>query len=788
MGKTFWRHLSLLLIWSCLLSIFILYYNQGKNFTVQDHSFHLSLLPFLLMSLLSFLLLGGMWVLSAKFLSSSFSLPYQQGLSLDFLSYLPLFFLLLIPFVSFHYLSSGDLLMRLKLHGLATLFFIFTLKFATVFLLARDKPFFLDRIIQRITSLSLRRKLVLLFVVALLFYGIGSAVLVTKGINFSGDQSHYLLITHSVLTDGDFDLSNNYSNHDYDRFMRPDVRISPHVAPGTEGKYSFHSPGLSFLLLPAYSLGSLFNRTAMNFIIRCGMSVFGALLGIQIFLFALQEWKKEGLAFGLWFLFGFTSPVFFYALHIYPEIVVTLFSLTTFRLLRFQKSFTKLQLLGLGFLLSAIIWLHAVKYVFIFIPLFLYAFWVLVIKQKIRWNILYFLFFPLCLFSLHIAFSSAFYNSVSPFAVSIRGPSTTTDSITYIRSLFVDIPFRYRWETLLSYFLDQRDGLLLYAPLYFFAFLGMIEMGKRRFRDLGLVLCLTGLYILNLAFLTQRPAYAPQARTLVAVFWGMAVFLGYFLAHNAKKIFTYIFSLFAFFSLLTTLLLLRTPRALYQPTTVGETERAGLLFLQLSNLHYSLPKFLPSFLKIEDSFWPPNIVWVVLTVLFILAYKLTKKHSFPLKYSHFLSGSMIGLGVFYLWFVFYPRTVIVHPQNIAYPSGEKITFYAYSRSARMTSPGVFDLIEDNRLYSFYFSSWRELPDLHLDFGSEKGVYTAEIKYFDQTIFRGQTRAEIKTLRFPPVPPYTLKNQNLYHISIFLDNRSDIDTQESPYRFSILPVR
>ncbi len=169
MVKTFWRHLSLLLIWSCLLSIFILYYNQGKHFTVQDHSFHLSFLPFLLMSLLSFLLLGGMWVLSAKFLSSSFSLPYQQGLSLDFLSYLPLFFLLLIPFVSFHYLSSGDLLTRLKLHGLATLFAIFVLKCATAFILAREKTPIFNRTIQKIKSLSLRTKLVLLFIVALLF-------------------------------------------------------------------------------------------------------------------------------------------------------------------------------------------------------------------------------------------------------------------------------------------------------------------------------------------------------------------------------------------------------------------------------------------------------------------------------------------------------------------------------------------------------------------------------------------------------------------------------------------
>jgi hypothetical protein len=788
MVKKISRILPLFLTWICLLSFYVLYYNQGKSFTIQHHSFHFVLFPFILLSVLFLLVLGGIWALSAKILSFSLSISCRQGLTYDFLNYLPLFFMLLVPLVSLHYLSSGDFLTRLRLLGFATLFCILFLKCATVFILASGSPHIFNRSVQKITSLSLRKKLTFLFAGALLFYGAGAVTLVKKGINFSGDQSHYLLISHSVLKDGDFDLSNNYANRDYSKILPPQVQISSHIAPGTGGKYSFHSPGLSILLLPFYSLGSLFSRTAMLVIIRCGMGVFGALLGIQIFLFALQEWKKEGLALGLWFLFGFTSPVFFYSIHIYPEIVVTLFSLTAFRLLRFQRSFTKLQLLALGFLLSAIIWLHAVKYVFIFIPLFLYAFWVLLLRQKIRWNILFFLFFPLCLFSLHIAFSSAFYNSVSPFAVSIRGPSTTTDSITYIRSLFVDIPFRYRWETLLGYFLDQRDGLLLYAPLYFFAFLGMIEMGKRRSRDLGLVLCLSGFYILNLAFLTQRPAYAPQARTLVAVFWGMAIFLGYFLAYNAKKIFTCIFSLFAFFSLLTTLLLLRTPRALYQPTTAGGTERAGLLFLQLSNLHFSLPKLLPSFLKIEDSIWLPNIAWIILLIFFILAYTLTKKHSFSPKYAHFLVGTMTGLGVFYLWFVFYPRTVIVHPQNITFPRGEKIAFYAYTRSARMTSPGVFDLIEDNRLYSFYFLSRRELRNLSIDLGSKRGIYEAEIKYFDQTIFQGQTREKIKTLRFAPLPAYNLKNQNLYHISIFLENKSDTDTAKSPFRFSILPVR
>lgn len=788
MFKTYRRFLAPFFLWACLLSFFELSLSQTKDFTFYNHSFRLSILSFVLLSFLNILLLIGTWALNAKILSRSFSLPFPKALLLDFPSYLPLLFLLCLPFVSRHYISAGDLQTRLKLFGLATLGVIVILKGTTVYLLARGRPFVLERFLQKITSLPLQQKLILLFVTALCVYGTGSAILVTKGIHFPGDESHYLLIAHSVLFDGDFDLSNNYANRDYATILPPQVRITPHVAPGTQGKYSFHSPGLPLLLLPYYALGTLFSQKIMLFIIRLGMSVFGAFFGLQVFLFALKEWKKEGLAFTLWFLVSFTSPVFFYSFHIYPEIVVALFSLTAFRLLRFQESFTNLQLLCLGFLVSAIVWLHAVKYVFIWVPLFLYAFWVLLIKHRVRWNILYVLFLPACLFGLHAAFSSAFYNSLSPFAVSIRGPSTAAASLAYIKSLFVDIPFQYRWETFLGYFLDQRDGLLLYAPLYLFAFLGMVEWGRRKKRDFYLILSLTGFYILNLAFLTQRPAYSPQARTLVAVFWGMAIFLGAFLAFNSKKIFTYILWLFSFLSLTMTVLLLNNPRALYQPTTAGTTERAGLLFLQLSNLHVMLPKALPSFLKIEDSFWLPNIVWPVVLCLFVLAYWACKKHSFSLKYGHVLSFSMIGLGIFTLWFVFYPRTVLVHPQTIQYPTGENITFYAYSRSARMTSPGVFDLIEENRLYSFYLSSWRQIPEFRIDFGSEKGTYSVNIKYFDATVFQGQTDTEMKTYQVLSLPSYALKKKRLYHLSIFLENLSDFDTAQHPYRFSILPPR
>ena len=187
--------------------------------------------------------------------------------------------------------------------------------------------------------------------------------------------------------------------------MPPTTDLDHHVAPRTHMRYSFHSPGLSVLLLPFYTLGSFFGGKLQLFIIRFGMSIFGILLGLQIFLYACQEWKNEKLALGLWAIFSFSSPVFFYSLHIYPEIIVALFSLLIYRLLRFSKAFSKFSLLMIGLLLSSFIWLHAVKYTFILVPLFLYCLWELLKKHKIGWNIIYFLIFPLCLMFLHLLFS-----------------------------------------------------------------------------------------------------------------------------------------------------------------------------------------------------------------------------------------------------------------------------------------------------------------------------------------------------------------------------------------------
>jgi len=784
----YFLYLLLFLFFSAILSFFFLFLRQIPEYTIQDHSFHLPILPFAGLFLFFLLLLLGFWMFYSKIISNQFSLKYSNALSQDLPSYLPLAFFLLSPLVTFHYLSSDDLLSRLRLFALAIIFSLLYLKLANLYFLEKEKPSFFKNLTERFSSLSFKKKLILLFIAALFIYNAGTALMISEGIYFSGDEPHYLLISHSLLEDGDFDLSNNYSNKDYTKYMDmlPQAKISPHYAPGAKGRYSFHSPGISFYLLPFYALGSLLEKKLMVFILRFGMSIFGALFGIQVFLYALQEWKKEKLALTLWFILSFTSPLFFYSIHVYPEIIIALFSFTLFRLLRFSKSFSPLSLLASGFLLSSFIWFHALKYLFILVPLFIYSLWVLLKKLRIGWNLLYFLAFPICSTLFYFLFQYKLYASLSLSSISWRGVMTAQESLAYFKTIITDIPFRYRWETLAGYFFDQKDGLLLYAPIYFFAFLGLVGLIKRKPRQFILIFLLTAPYVLNSAFLTQRTGYAPQARPLVAVCWGMVILIGYFLAHNAKKIFSCLFFLASFFSFLFVYLLLKNPLALYQLTTVGERERAGELFLMLSNLHFFLPKFLPSYLKIEDPNWIPNYVWIGGLLLFGASYLVLKKHAFNTKFSFHLLFSLLGIFVFFIWIVLYPRIILLYPLKTPFPSGEKITFYSLGRVARMVEPGKFYLPEDNRPYVFYFTSWREIKKFQIDFGSLEGDYYVNIRLFDLELFQGKTGKEIKTLSLPSPPLYRLKNTNLYRLSIYLEKKSEVSTAKNPYLFSILP--
>lgn len=70
-----------------------------------------------------------------------------------------------------------------------------------------------------------------------------------------GDEPHYLVITQSLLLDGDLRIENNHRRGDYQVYYPGS--LAPHyIRRGRDGEiYSIHAPGISAIVAPAFALG-----------------------------------------------------------------------------------------------------------------------------------------------------------------------------------------------------------------------------------------------------------------------------------------------------------------------------------------------------------------------------------------------------------------------------------------------------------------------------------------------------------------------------------------------------
>ena len=165
-----------------------------------------------------------------------------------------------------------------------------------------------------------------------------------------------------------------------------------------------------------------------------------------------------------------------------------------------------------------------------------------------------------------------------------------------------------RWETLLDYFFDQRDGLLLYNPFYFFAFPGLLLALKnfKRYRLHLLAALPAMLFILNHAFSTIRPGYCPQGRYLTPVDWALLLFALIYYRESRSPFFKKMFLGLPLYSLFVVVYQTMQPFTLYQPTTHDTLVRPGLHFSELEQYVFDLPGLLPSYIKTDNSGYLPN--------------------------------------------------------------------------------------------------------------------------------------------------------------------------------------
>jgi streptogramin lyase len=203
----------------------------------------------------------------------------------------------------------------------------------------------------------------------------------------TGDQPFYLMDTLSLVQDGDLELSNNYDNHDYDTFYQ----LAPHP-PGFVGmdafyplpgqfaatparppneRYAFHLPGLPVLLVPAWIIGGWFGLWwPATIVLMCGL---GALLATNVFLLAHEVTGRLAIAVAVWLPVAFSNPVMSYSYLIFTELPVGLLLIYAVRrLARGWGANRPGHLLLVGVCIAYMPWL-AWRCVLIAGPLLLYA-------------------------------------------------------------------------------------------------------------------------------------------------------------------------------------------------------------------------------------------------------------------------------------------------------------------------------------------------------------------------------------------------------------------------------
>jgi hypothetical protein len=782
--------LTIFALFSLGFSYFVTLHIQSSSFTILDHTYRFSP-TFPIALLFVCVLFVSTWLLLSRLEVKKHERERSNSLRDNFLFYIPLSFFLLTPLVLNHYLDRGDLKMRLNALAAAV-----ALCFLYLCLLHWERPMKIRAAIntglQTFSQLPLRKKLVILSVIAFCVYNLCVFALVSQGITFSGDEPYYLLTTHSLLKDKDINVANNYAQEDYFSFYskekNPRFKLGMYAREGQKGRdyiYPINLPGVSVLVLPFYGLSQHFHGDLLTFILKGSLVIWALLLGLQLYLFAKETWEEERIALPLWFFYSFSAPILFFATHLYSEIPIALFSVYIFRKVRSQKPLRLLHYFLLGFLLSLFFW-FGLKYNLIFGTLLLVSIYFLLKEHKAGVKILCFLVFPLLSLALFYSFVHSIYGTFSPF--SVYEGVLTPDKLQAFQDAALNAPLAMRLDTLLDYFLDQRDGLLLYSPFFVFAFLGFVEIFRRSRRDFFILLFIPAPYLLNYAFFTHRQGYSPQGRILTPISWILALAVGYFLVINRKKLYAFLFWFLSGTGILIALLLLGHPHSLYQPTTHEFTSRAGEMFVHLSNMYIFLPRFLPSFIKVNNVGYIPNYLWVIALIVFVCIYALVKKEMRLKKTFHYVFALSLLLIAFLLW-VLFPRPSLYDTRTFRYSPQVALGYYLFpmGEGVVVKKTAEFYLHREND-YRILFSSRRERETLQLNLGSEKGEYAVRLDFFDLPLFEGKTAYEQIEIALNPSAHYPYKNLYLYEINLNLKKLSSESMLVDPFFFQILPTR
>ncbi|HET9493966.1 MAG TPA: hypothetical protein VFR15_07030 [Chloroflexia bacterium] len=362
----------------------------------------------------------------------------------------------------------------------------------------------------------------------------------------TGDQPFYLMNVISLLEDGDLNVHNNYVQVDERQFyppppeerspdfvgiaapfpLPPQIAVAP-ARPENEW-YSSHMPGLSFVILPGWVIGSWFGQGWPGTIVV--MCILGALLAANVFLAAHQLTGRMGISLAVWAGIAFANPVWSYSYLIFTELPTGLLLIYAFRRLAMGWGANETWRLALiGAAIGFIPWL-AWRCVPLAAVLGLYAVvqWLRYRRQgaedahaRSSGSLL-----PTAAFLVPIAVFGALLSAYALFLTGDIIPSTTQ------QERGVEERFNWPWQgieaatffvrAVFGLLLDRRFGLLVYSPIYLLAIAGVAAMFRGgRAEDRRLVLWIAALvvpyYFVVSAYGRWHGVWSPPARYLVTL-------------------------------------------------------------------------------------------------------------------------------------------------------------------------------------------------------------------------------------------------------------------------------
>jgi hypothetical protein len=321
------------------------------------------------------------------------------------------------------------------------------------------------------------RPIVLVAAAFVVYAALGTWVTNVQGVG--GDEPHYLMITESLLRDGDLRIENNHNDRDYASFFP--LPLSPHFVQRGVNRviYSIHSPGLPALLLPAYAAGG-----------RLGANLFIALLasltGLAIFLVA-RAVSTPAIALTTWLGICFTTPFLMHGWLLYPEMAAACVMAWALWWTWQPPSSSAAAWMARGAAVACLPWLH-VKFVVLVI-----ACAIVFGGRLLRRPAL------LAAFALPIAVSVGGWLLSFYVMYGVVDPTIPYGGATALRAqlAWTNIP-----RGTLGLLVDQEFGLLLYSPIYLIGLAGLLPLLRRRDRWLGVALA--GLAVAALVAATTR--------------------------------------------------------------------------------------------------------------------------------------------------------------------------------------------------------------------------------------------------------------------------------------------